>query len=351
MRVKNFVILIGAFIVSFLILEVAARAITSDPLSGSWLMVDDYGLVMNRPDTIAVHHRGTTSATYEINALHLRGEMPKAGIPKILVLGDSFTFGWLVEKNQTLTHYLQSQADTSLGAGKVQFLNAGTGGWGTASMADFLTRYTDSINLFAVLVFANATDFNRAAQTKLYEVNDRQSVHRKMIGRSTSIHMKQLITQNPMYRWLVGNSYFVNMLKQVILGLGVSADQGEATAGAEMLMSDKIDMPQQDVQDYNKALLQHLKSVVDGRSIPIYVSSQYHWQYTANAYDWLEPIFQDLKVPFLNNQRFMATATHGKVEGFFINGDPHPTGLTYKILAQKTWDWLSPQLRGSNFGQ
>lgn len=351
MRIKNILMLLGAVALSLIALEFAARAIGPAHLTDSWMMVDDQGLVLNRPGSVATHHRGNTSATYRINTLNMRGDMPAADIPSILVVGDSFTFGWLVDNHETLVSQLQKQADRALGKNKLVFLNAGTGGWGTASYLDYLTRYTESLQPSAVLIFANATDFNRSLQSGLFEISsDAKKVVRTVSERPMHVVAKKIITDNELYRWLIGRSYLLNMLKQALLATG-SSDDDQVTAGAEMLVSDKINPPAANAQAYNAALFKHLKSVLDDRSVPVYVSSQYHWQYTDDAYDWLVPLLQNLGIPFLSVQRDLATATKGEVEGFFIDGDPHPTGATYVLLAQKTWDWLLPKLKVQEIGR
>lgn len=347
---KNLVVLCVAFTVSLIALELAARALTSQQLSQSWMMVDDRGLTLNRPNTRATHHRGDASTTYHINAFHMRGDMPVADVPSILVLGDSFTFGWLVDRGDTLTQHLQDQADAMLGKGRVQFLNAGTGGWGTASYIDFFTRYSPSIEVAGVLIFANATDFNRASQRSFYEIDNDHSVHRVMKELSTATLIKKMITENTVYRWLAERSYLLYMAKQAVLVYGAAVEES-APAGAEMLISEKFGAPALDVQKYNAALLRHFKTLLDERSIPVFVSSQYHWQYTADVYEWLAPVMNELEIPFLPTQRDLAMATGGDVAGYFINGDPHPNGKTYKILAAKTWNWLSPQLKEQSIGR
>jgi len=351
MRIKNILMLLGAVAFSLIALEFAARAIGPGYLTDSWMMIDDQGLVLNRPGSVATHHRGDTSATYRINALNMRGNMPTVDIPSVLVVGDSFTFGWLVDNRDTVVSQLQKQADQARGKNKLVFLNAGTGGWGTASYLDYLTRYTKNSQPSAVLIFANATDFNRSLQSDLFEVSsDSKTVTRTVSERPMHVVAKKIITDSELYRWLIGRSYLLNMLKQALLATG-SSDDDKVIAGAEMLVSDKINPPTANVQAYNAALYKHLKSVLDDQSVPVFVSSQYHWQYTANAYDWLVPVMQNLGIPFLSVQRDLAAATNGEIAGFFIDGDPHPTGATYALLAQKTWDWLLPKLKEQDIGR
>lgn len=327
-------------------LEFASRLVVSQDLSDPWMTVDSQGLVLNRAGAIATHRRGETAATYRINENHMRGQAPLPNIPSVLVVGDSFTFGWLIDNEDTVVSQLQKQADEALGPDKIRFLNAGTGGWGTASYLDYLTRYAGDIKPAAILVFANATDFNRSIQSGIYNVMDDDRLVRRSVQESSlPVAIKRFVTGLSIYQWLVGNSNLMQIFRIAVLG-AISSASEEAQPGAELLENNQTGMPDREVREFNISLLRELRSVADQQSVPLFISTQYHWQYTPDVYDWLVPVMNELDIPFLAMQRDIATATNNKVEGFFINGDPHPTGAINKILAEKTWSWLAPQLRG-----
>jgi hypothetical protein len=350
-RLKNLSLLALSVLVMLLVLEFASRLIAPQDLSHPWMTVDSQGLVLNRAGAVATHRRGETVATYRINENHMRGQAPYPNIPSVLVVGDSFTFGWLVDNEDTVVSQLQKQADEALGPDKIRFLNAGTGGWGTASYLDYLTRYAGDIKPAAILVFANATDFNRSLQSGIYTVADgERSVTRSVHESSGSDTIKRFVTGLPLYQWLVGNSNLMQIFRLAILG-AISSASGEALPGAEMLENNQTGVPEREVREFNISLLRELRSVADQQSVPLFVSTQYHWQYSPDVYDWLVPVMKELEVPFLAMQRDIAATTGGKVEGFFIKGDPHPTGAIYEILAEKTWSWLIPQLGGDVIDQ
>lgn len=343
-RLKNFFLLALSVLVMTVALEFASRLIAPQNLSDPWMTVDNQGLVLNRAGAIATHRRGETVATYRINQHHMRGDLGSSEIPSVLVLGDSFTFGWLVENEDTVVSQLQRQADKALGPNRLTFLNAGTGGWGTASYLDFLTRYGDDIKPSAVLVLANTTDFRRSLQSGLYDMTgDQQTVTRTTYKSSFAVTLKQFVTGSSIYQWLVGNSNLMQITRLAVLG-SLSTSSEAPPPGAEILESKKMGPPDRETKDFNIALLRELKSVAERHEVPLFVSTQYHWQYTPDVYDWLVPVMNELDVPFLPLQREMASATGGKVDGFFIEGDPHPAGAVYEILAEKTWSWLMPQL-------
>ncbi|MBL4847721.1 MAG: SGNH/GDSL hydrolase family protein [Planctomycetes bacterium] len=78
--------------------------------------------------------------TAKINSLGLRGPEttlePAEGTFRILCLGDSTTFGFYVEENETLPHQLQTSLLAG-GAGTLETVNGGCGGWSIASETQF----------------------------------------------------------------------------------------------------------------------------------------------------------------------------------------------------------------------
>lgn len=78
--------------------------------------------------------------TAKINALGLRGPEttlePTPGSTRVLCLGDSTTFGFYVEEDETLPQQLQRELRAG-GATQVEVLNGGCGGWTINDQADF----------------------------------------------------------------------------------------------------------------------------------------------------------------------------------------------------------------------
>lgn len=81
--------------------------------------------------------------TAQINSLGLRGPettlKPAAGTFRVLCLGDSTTFGFYVEEDETLPQQLQRELRAK-GAESVEVLNGGCGGWSISDQADFYSE-------------------------------------------------------------------------------------------------------------------------------------------------------------------------------------------------------------------
>ncbi len=78
--------------------------------------------------------------TARINSLGLRGPEttlePAPGVFRVLCLGDSTTFGFYVEEDETLPQQLQRELRAG-GAESVEVVNGGCGGWSISDEADF----------------------------------------------------------------------------------------------------------------------------------------------------------------------------------------------------------------------
>ncbi len=108
----------------------------------------------NAPGAHVVYDYGELHAVYDINAQGLRedaaiGPAP-AGTMRLLVLGDSFAFGWGVPATQTFPRLLAGSH--AAGGDPVEPLNAGVDGYGTDNEAAWLATYGWALQPRLVLV-------------------------------------------------------------------------------------------------------------------------------------------------------------------------------------------------------
>ncbi|HEX2483721.1 MAG TPA: SGNH/GDSL hydrolase family protein [Myxococcota bacterium] len=87
----------------------------------------------HRPDWQAVHATDEFAVTVRTNGLGLRGgaasERKDAGVYRVLVLGDSFAFGFGVEDAEAFPAVLERSLAPPPGFARVEVLNAGVAGW------------------------------------------------------------------------------------------------------------------------------------------------------------------------------------------------------------------------------
>ena len=113
---------------------------------------------------------GWSDIPVRINAHGLRGpEFPLAkppGVQRVLVLGDSCTFGYLLPEEDAYTSQLQHLLDERRGAGKVHVINAGVPGYGINNEAEFLEHRGLAFDPDAIVVTASSGDIPDAGVRK-----------------------------------------------------------------------------------------------------------------------------------------------------------------------------------------
>lgn len=105
-------LLAGVVVVCLLVAETGLRLFYPQPLSGSWSYLDDENNVVNRSGGWVRHQLIDRVVDYHFNSAHQRGmEDPALDATRVLVLGDSFTFGWGLPQGQTYVALLQRNLD------------------------------------------------------------------------------------------------------------------------------------------------------------------------------------------------------------------------------------------------
>ncbi len=216
---KNLALLVVALAVALLLAEGAVRLVLPQPLSGSWRVQTETGLLVNKSQGSSQHQFDRRVVRYRFGEPHLRelGASRPAGARRILVLGDSFTFGWLLADADTYVARLQALIDGEFGAGRFVLLNAAAGGWGAADYLFFLEDFGPRIRPDAVLVFVNTDDIGRSLATPLLRAREDgtgYAVDRISIRPS---RLKQWLNADPAYsayQWLLEHSHLVQLARR-----------------------------------------------------------------------------------------------------------------------------------------
>ena len=319
--------------------EAAVRLFAPQNLTGTWLVGGPQGLILNRAGARASHQYGDRVVTYRINALHQRGPAPLDGTAAVLVLGDSFSFGWLLEEADSAPAVLQSLADRDSGPRRLAFLNASTGGWGLASYVAYLEAFGDAIDPIAVVVFLNATDLSRAVSSGLYRATGGGPFALERRDPSDwRVRFRDRLRAIPGIEWLLTHSHFVQLVRQ---RAARALAPPPANVGAD---SANPYLPDAETRAFGEALLRRIKAWCDERGVGLYLVSLYHFNYPPGVYEWLEPVAQAAAIPFLDLQHPIAEAIGGDRASHFIAGDFHPNERTNALVAGPAWAWLRPKL-------
>ena len=185
---------------SIVLAEGLTRIVRPQNLSGSWRVATDRGLMVNKSGGEVRHQQGQRVANYSFGPGHLRGPVGKGKV-KILVLGDSYTFGWLLKDEDTYVYRIQQSLDAAWGNDQVILLNAAAGGWGTADSVAFVEDFGDKIAPDMVVVFLNTDDIGRALRSDLWTFDaESEKIQRKDAPFS---RLKRMANSIPLYGWLL----------------------------------------------------------------------------------------------------------------------------------------------------
>jgi lysophospholipase L1-like esterase len=110
---------------------------------------------------------GGRAIAVRINHAGLRGPAipaaKPAGVRRILILGDSFAFGYLLPEPETFPARLQALVDGRYGRGRVRVLNAGVPGYGIVNERAYLEQRGLALDPDLVVVEASPGDIADAA--------------------------------------------------------------------------------------------------------------------------------------------------------------------------------------------
>ena len=105
-------------LMTLLLAELITRSFFPQNLSGSWRLEHDSGLLLNKTSGVSKNQFGKTVVTYRFGQYHSRKTEKQESIQqdtsKLLVLGDSFTFGILLPDGKTYVDLLQKHFQNNL---------------------------------------------------------------------------------------------------------------------------------------------------------------------------------------------------------------------------------------------
>lgn len=150
--VKGAVALVIGLVIALLLLELATRYLLDDGMNFDiemWKYASDIKRVSDIPE-LGHEHTPNTEGFYmgvpvTINSLGLRDDEVSLakpdGVVRILMLGDSVTFGWGVLQDDTVSAKLEKLLNETPGATRIEVVNSGVGNYNTVQeITYFLSR-------------------------------------------------------------------------------------------------------------------------------------------------------------------------------------------------------------------
>ncbi len=252
-QLKNGFLLVCSVVLVLLMLELALalfwpHKVTFHPYQAEHCQYDEFLGWVNKPDLdgfvkvsdrIAFHRRHNSKG---MRSLRETGYEKLAGVKRVLVLGDSFTWGFGVDDQQVLTHLLQQKT----GSG-IEILNGSVVGYGTDQ--EFLWLEREGLRYLpdlVVLAFYVGNDYEEVSQSLSYgypkpyfdideqglllgnvPVPDTRETRRKGFDKPSSMfgRFKKFLRYNThTYPFLAGRLNSIPRLRHFILKTGIGEE-------------------------------------------------------------------------------------------------------------------------------
>ena len=214
---KNIFLFFITLTTIFLITELIVRFFFPQDLQRYWVIHENnYGLSINKSNYIHKLHRFKSyKAKYTFGKFGNRITINNGDLKnkdKILVLGESFTFGWLLRDEDTFVHKLQKDNLN------YNFINVSVGAWGTGNYTLFTELYCEVINPKKIFVFMNTDDPYRGFERKFYEIKNDALIRLKKEVKNIS-RDSELDKKIPFYKFLKSHSHSFMLLRNTVYNL------------------------------------------------------------------------------------------------------------------------------------
>jgi lysophospholipase L1-like esterase len=270
-----------------------------------------YGVNATKPNIRARFFvPGAYDVTASVNSQRFRGTkefelLPRAGVTRIAMVGDSMTFGWGANDGDTYPAQLERILANSVGPGRVEILNAGIGNVGTGEEAWWFDVWVKRFHPQVVVLDVFWNDVNDDFGRSFFRIDDEGGVSSRPMEELRTVSEAHQMLRHieyalPGFIFLDEHSHLVNLLRRVGTSVwtgaardsswdGLTPDQIEKTHEAYRrtglpLMAGEVAWLQERVQDSGgRLVVVYLPSREEIYSPPGLRSQEVRWKSAAIA--------------------------------------------------------------------
>ena len=337
---RNLLLIFFSFLISFFLIEIFIRIFLPQEISAPWRIHAKDGLLINKNNGISYHYINSKKVKYTFGKYHNRKYNLQQSKKKILVLGDSFTFGWLLNDEDTFIYKLSKNFLN------YEFINASAGGWGTSDYLKYLEEFCDMIKPKHTIIFINYMDFSRSKVSNLYYLNSKNEI----IEGKNKVYLSDKLTESFIYSFFAANSHLFNLFRKqmtiFILNKRIQ-DQKTKIQNEKNLKNNEIKISEDDKLKndiiFIKKLLKKIKLKNDEcKSNLILINLGWiEFKNTSNV-DNINNYISFIRensinyIDLTNNMRLI----HNEKSKYQIKNDGHPNELANEIIYQLIKDKL-----------
>jgi lysophospholipase L1-like esterase len=206
-----------SFTLALVVAELAVRLVMPQVIFPRYVTDGGFGVRVNVPSVRYWHTSPEMRAEFRINSKGIRSDREDAfekapGTLRVVCLGDSFTQGYEVEVESSYP-YLLEKALRERGL-RVEVLNLGVSGFGTAEELIMLTEYGLRFDPDAVVVGYYQNDPGDSVRSGLYRVDERGELHRGAKSYLPAVGVRDALYKFWIYRWIAQHSHLANMVRE-----------------------------------------------------------------------------------------------------------------------------------------
>lgn len=311
------------------------------------------GFMMNQAGGTAFQELGDIKADYRFTSQRLRGNEIDSAPHKVLAIGDSFTFGLLLNEEDTYITHL-NDALLNFGNDSVVVLNGGIGGAGLGDWPGWLETFGKKIKPDVVLYFLHTSDLDRALSKNLYVLKQDTLIKTQ---RWQPRAFMFVLGQKNWYRSLQAHSHLFNIIVKILWKKAYFKDLTHSFNHSNT----HVPIPNQEdfflESDYSVHLGQKLLEQMDKWCVEnecqLIITTTGFFQgdaesnHTSKLYSHIleNPAFLPGSVLFYDNSPCLDSLTAGNLDGIRIPGDSHPNEQGAQLIADCTWSWFKEYLK------
>ncbi len=347
-RTQNFLLVLVSLVISLFVAELAVRIILPQDKMVTWLEMHPDGFMMNQSGGKAFQEFGDIKIDYSFTENRLRGKSGNSDAnKKVLAIGDSFTFGLLLQEESSYIHLLNEHLKNA-GSDSVVILNGGVGGAGLADWPAWLEYNGANLDPDVILYFMNIHDLERALSKNIYMLKEDSLIKSQRWKPSEA--MQSLGKQN-WYRWLQGKSELFNIVVKLLWRNIYFEDLTNDfdTESSSVLIPEMEDFSLE--SDYSlslgKAIFKKMDKWCISNSCELLITTTGFFPradtavsaHTLRLYNALKEGSAELSdnVRFFDPSECMSSKINSDYNSIKIPGDSHPNEQGAKLIADCTW--------------
>jgi lysophospholipase L1-like esterase len=330
-RLLQLLVLVLSIAGCLTIAELGLRVFRPQPMNGTVFEYAPRGYSVIKSKGSSLFTVGDRRGVYHFISPHLRGAAPpSAGATRVLVLGDSFTFGVGLSDDETYVSKLQQKFDESFGPNQVALLNAGIGGSGTAEHLAFLEDFGNQISPREVVVFVSIDDFNRAERSPLYRLRSAETLDLSEGVVPTSSLKKVIVGFEP-YNFVIEHFHSAQLIRQAVID---SVFRSKPAPSGDQQSVGPVSSPSFQ-QRLARALFKRMRDWCASHNADLAIINN-GWR----SYDWLPNVLASEGITSFDAAPIVQPVISREDVAYVIplDGHPNPRGAT--LTADAVWPFL-----------